>query len=118
MSWIEACDLSQLQPGRGLSVKIGWERIAIFWVEEKPYALRDLCPHQGALLSAGGAYAQKNGEPPIVVCPVHYWTFNLTDGVCPYHASMKAVVFPAELRDGKVWVELPGEAAPAELLQK
>jgi NAD(P)H-dependent nitrite reductase small subunit len=108
LSWQRACAFTELVPNQGISVKFDSERVALFLVNDAVYAVRDRCPHQGALLSKGGAYPQTEG-PPIVVCPVHYWTFSLTDGACPYHPNMQAVVFQAEVRDGEVWVNL-GEA--------
>ena len=44
------------------------------------FALRDICPHRAAPLSAG-RIVDKDGEGPTVECPYHGWRFR-TDGVC------------------------------------
>ena len=44
------------------------------------YAMRDICPHRAAPLSAG-RLVQKPGEPETVECCYHGWRFR-TDGVC------------------------------------
>jgi phenylpropionate dioxygenase-like ring-hydroxylating dioxygenase large terminal subunit len=44
------------------------------------YALRDVCPHRAAPLSAGRLIQDDQGEA-LVECPYHGWRFR-TDGVC------------------------------------
>jgi nitrite reductase (NADH) small subunit len=104
---VQVCEAAALQPGRGIAVKAGGKTLALFFVDGRVFAAHDLCPHAGAPLSEGGAYLE--GGVPVVVCPSHYWMFSLEDGRCPYHKDMQARVFAAELRDGAVWVDLPGE---------
>lgn len=106
MSRTRVCDFHELVESQGRSFKVGDERVAVFRVGQTVYALRDICPHAGAPLSNGAAYPGDDGKP-VVVCPVHYWLFSLEDGTCPYHAGMQAVVFPAAVEEGAVWVELP-----------
>ena len=44
------------------------------------YAMRDICPHRAAPLSAG-RLVERPGEGETVECPYHGWRFR-TDGVC------------------------------------
>lgn len=44
------------------------------------FAMRDICPHRAAPLSAGRLVADKGGAE-VVECPYHGWTFR-PDGVC------------------------------------
>ena len=44
------------------------------------YAMRDICPHRAAPLSAG-RLVEHDGEGETVECPYHGWRFR-TDGVC------------------------------------
>ena len=104
---VRACEVAALVPNRGIAVEAGGFRLAVFSVEGRVFALRDLCPHAGAPLSAGGAYLEEG--IPVVVCPVHYWMFSLEDGRCPYHPAMQATAYAAQIEDGAVWVELPGQ---------
>jgi nitrite reductase/ring-hydroxylating ferredoxin subunit len=75
-----------------------------FLLNDHVYAIRDLCPHQGALLSEGAAYAQPGG--PIVLCPVHWWSFSLIDGKATSDPCYQAVVYETKVEDGKVLVRL------------
>jgi phenylpropionate dioxygenase-like ring-hydroxylating dioxygenase large terminal subunit len=50
----------------------------------KVFALRDICPHRAAPLSAGKI------EDGAIECPYHGWRFGLTDGQCTHIPSMCA----------------------------
>ncbi len=77
------------------------------------FAMRDLCPHRGIPLSAGWF----DGET--VECKYHGWRFEPCSGRCTEIPSLTsfemldatkiyASAFPAEERDGYVWVYVPG----------
>jgi len=77
------------------------------------YAMRDICPHRAAPLSAG-RLVHKAGEPETVECPYHGWRFG-TDGVCaaipslvddqPYEANrIRVRAYPVAESQGMVFV--------------
>ncbi len=105
LTWTAVADLVDLPPDRGLSRKVGDERIALFLVRGEVYAVRDQCPHQGALLSDGGAY-DLDGQP-VVVCPLHYWTFSLRTGVALSNEWYEAQTYPVRVEGTRVLVGLP-----------
>src|SRR5690348_1556400 len=79
--WYFAALGSELKPGRlqryeilDQPVLLGRDR------EGQVYALRDICPHRAAPLSAGRMVKDGAGREA-VECPYHGWTFR-TDGVC------------------------------------
>lgn len=79
----------------------------------KAFAMRDICPHRAAPLSAGRITPQDTVE-----CPYHGWQFR-TDGVCALIPSLvkgQAGIDPARIcvtsypvreQDGLVWVYFP-----------
>jgi phenylpropionate dioxygenase-like ring-hydroxylating dioxygenase large terminal subunit len=80
--WYFAALSSELMPGKlkryemlGEPVLIGRTRAG------EAYALRDICPHRAAPLSAGALIQDQNGSDA-VQCPYHGWTFRTADGVC------------------------------------
>jgi len=83
--WYFAALSSDLKPGRlqryeilGQPVLLGRDRAGAV------YALRDICPHRAAPLSAGRLIPLDSGDDlsrEAVECPYHGWTFR-TDGVC------------------------------------
>jgi phenylpropionate dioxygenase-like ring-hydroxylating dioxygenase large terminal subunit len=76
------------------------------------FALRDICPHRAAPLSAGRLV--KDGAGESVECPYHGWTFR-TDGVCSAIPSLvegqgleaeriRVRRYPLVERQGLVWI--------------
>ena len=86
--WYFAALGTDLKPGRlqryeilGQPVLLGRERSG------KVYALKDICPHRAAPLSAGKLLSDPAGGE-VVECPYHGWKFR-TDGAC---ASIPSLV--------------------------
>jgi phenylpropionate dioxygenase-like ring-hydroxylating dioxygenase large terminal subunit len=86
------------------------------------FAMRDICPHRAAPLSAGRV-VNKPGEGETVECPYHGWRFR-TDGVCaaipslvesqPFEADrIKVRSYPVRESQGMVfvWVSADPRAA-------
>ena len=89
----------------------------------RAFAIRDLCPHRGILLSAGRLKRAGNGSGNAseVECAYHGWRFG-TDGVCraiPSLASgqdmdvsrIKVRNYPVIERQGVIWIFMADEAA-------
>lgn len=77
-------------PGTRRQFIAGRRAIAIFNVDGSFYALRDVCPHQGAALSGGmvvgavhasqpGCYDYDGGRK-LIRCPWHGWEYDLETG--------------------------------------
>ena len=89
------------------------------------FALRDICPHRAAPLSAGHLVEGPDGAPA-VACPYHGWTFRTGDGRCAEIPSLatgqemdvgRIGVRPYPVREsqGLVWVWITGDTRnPAE----
>jgi 3-phenylpropionate/trans-cinnamate dioxygenase ferredoxin subunit len=86
--------LQEFPPGTKRRVEIGRRAIAIFNTSGRLYALRDVCPHQGAPLSRGVVLGQVRASAPgdyeydpdckYVRCPWHGWEYNLETGQSSY----------------------------------
>ncbi len=81
----------------------GRHEIAVFWDGEQAGALDNYCPHEGAMLSYG---VISRGE---VSCPLHGAVFDIRTGECLDRYTWDAERFEAEVREGRVWVRVPGE---------
>ena len=82
-----------LAPGRGMTVRLGGDYVAVFNVDGTFHAIDGNCPHMGGLLGNG----RLNGC--MVTCPIHGLRFDVTTG-SPAHGG------PA-LRTYEVKVEGP-----------
>lgn len=82
--------VAEIKPGQRKIVEVEGKSIGVFNVKGTFYALRNICPHQGAPLclgslkgtmlpSAPGEYIwAREGE--ILRCPWHGWEFDVTNG--------------------------------------
>lgn len=83
------------------------------------YAMRDICPHRAAPLSAG-RLVEHDGEGETIECPYHGWRFR-TDGVCaaipslcegqgPQAELIKVRSYPVRESQGMVFVWMASDA--------
>jgi nitrite reductase/ring-hydroxylating ferredoxin subunit len=109
-------------PGSQRRVEIEGRGVAIFNVDGEFRALRDVCPHQGAELSAGvvvrsvtadqpGAYAM-DLDRVLVRCPWHGWEFDLATGQswCD-PARQRTRAYPVSIEHGDALMAGAGEVA-------
>ena len=112
------CRLSELPPGERRIVDVEGRSIGVFNVAGELYALRNVCPHQGAPLCRGlvtGTMAdskpgefdwQREGE--ILRCPWHGWEFELKSGRSVFNPhrtrvrSYQVTVEPSEHEDPRI----------------
>lgn len=115
--------LSELPPGSRKIVDVNGRSIGVFNVDGRLYALRNVCPHQGAPLCLGAvaatAHPSAPGEylwsdrPNVIVCPWHGWEFELATGksvfnphgtrVRAYDVTVESVdTFPLTVEDDGV----------------
>ncbi len=82
------------------------------------FALRDICPHRAAPLSAGRLQTEPNGAEA-VECPYHGWRF-ATDGACVAVPSLaegqdldigriRVRRYPVAESQGLVWIWMPSD---------
>jgi nitrite reductase/ring-hydroxylating ferredoxin subunit len=98
--WSPVVAASDLESGDGGVFRVRGVPIALYKRAGRYHALGARCPHAGSLLSE---FATDDGT---ALCPSHGWEFRLTDGGCTAHATQRVPVYPAEERDGVVWVRV------------
>ncbi len=67
-------ETSDVPPGSAIAVEIKGQRLALFNIDGKFYAIDATCPHSGGPLSEGDV------DETAVTCPWHGASFNLADG--------------------------------------
>ncbi len=115
---IDVGPLERFVEGQVTRVDAGGHDIAIVrWKDDKVYAVRNYCPHQGGPLCEGyvgptittanravpGALVADDTQP-VIVCPWHKWEFCLDDGGSLWDRSYRAKTYPTEVKDGRVLV--------------
>ena len=74
--------------------------IGLFRTKDGVFAIDGICPHSGGPLSTG--YRAGN----TAVCPWHGWQFDVTSGQHRTSPTICQQTFPAEVRDGIVYVDV------------
>ena len=94
----EVCEFDSITEGHARVVSMGGERIAIYKHEGKPYALSNVCRHQGGPLGEGRIV------DGCVTCPWHGYQYKPDTGTSPPPYNDKVATFEATVIDGKVRV--------------
>ncbi|TBL74687.1 Rieske (2Fe-2S) protein [Paenibacillus thalictri] len=115
--------VSEIAPGSHKLVEAGGRSIGVYNVGGQFYALRNICPHQGAelckgltkplVVSSGPGHFAYEREGEIVRCPWHQWEFDIKTGcmiVDPATRTMSYEVtvemFGVSVEEGSVIVRM------------
>jgi nitrite reductase/ring-hydroxylating ferredoxin subunit len=105
--FVRAGSLEELK-AKGRLVAHGRHRpILVVHDKGRVFALDNRCPHMGFPLDRGSV------EDGTLTCHWHHARFDLASG-CTFDLWADDVpTCPAEVRDGEVWVRLPGATTPS-----
>ncbi len=98
--FFRVCSTDDLVNNSGKRFIIDDVDVAIFRVDEKIYALSNVCPHQHSPLIYDGFL-----EDGCVVCPAHGWMFSLETGKTPTGQS-GLNSFEVRVENGDVFVKV------------
>jgi nitrite reductase/ring-hydroxylating ferredoxin subunit len=101
-----AAPLADVQAAGCLVVQVDHHAIAVFARNGRVHAIDNRCPHMGFPLQRGSV---RDG---ILTCHWHHARFDLATGGTfdPWADDVR--VFPVEIRDGEVWVDVAAHADP------
>ncbi|MBU0475836.1 MAG: nitrite reductase small subunit NirD [Bacteroidetes bacterium] len=99
----KVCKVSKLNENEGQHFKVNEIDVALFKVDDKVYALNNICPHQHANIMHDGFI--ENGT---VICPAHGWGFNLCNGKMQ-DAGAKLDSYEVKIVDEFVYVKVFGK---------
>jgi 3-phenylpropionate/trans-cinnamate dioxygenase ferredoxin subunit len=96
--------LKELSDEAASRFEVGGRTIAAALIDERVYAIDDVCSHADYSLSEGELYASELE----LECPKHGSTFSLVDGTpqC-LPATAPVVVYAADIDGDDVYVEIP-----------
>ncbi len=98
---IQIARVSELAPGQYKSVEIEGERIALFNIDGKFYAIQDMCTHDRGILTGGTLTGY------IIECPRHGAQFDVRTGAVvrlPAYVGLK--VYPVSIEGDDVFITL------------
>ena len=110
-SFRTVCKVHDVPAGEGKVVVVGRKILALFRVEDRFYAVDDVCPHMGASLGSGYL------EGDTVTCPWHAWRFRVTDGAWADNPRGKLNIgcYPVRVEGDEVQIEMPDPLQPEAL---
>lgn len=103
MVWMKAATAAEVKERGVIGVEVGGEEIALYWVDDAPYATHDVCTHAFARLSEGFL----DGE--CIECPIHQALFNVKTGeviAAPAYTAVKT--YPCRVEGDDVQVDIGG----------
>ena len=89
-----------LAEGQAMLAQVDGQRIALFHVGERYYALEASCPHEGGPLADGTIEALR------IICPWHGYDFHLNTGECGLDPGLRALTYPVKIQDGDLLIEM------------
>jgi nitrite reductase (NADH) small subunit len=100
---VELIPLARCRRGSGTFVAHGGFELAVFRLTEPERVIvtDNACPHASGNLSGGEVHGA------IVKCPWHHWEFDLDRAECVHSQRARLRTYPAEVRNGLVYVLLP-----------
>ena len=98
--FIRAARLADLQNKGYLTVQIEGHTVALFYHNERAYAVDNRCPHMGFPLDKGSV----NGG--ILTCYWHYARFDIASGGTFDQWADDVRAFPVDVRGEEVWVDV------------
>jgi nitrite reductase (NADH) small subunit len=112
MAWIDAGALDAI-PRRGARVlHVDGERVAVFRTsDDKVFALRDACPHQGGPLSQGIVHGNS------VTGPLHDWDIDLATGRATGPDEGSTPAYEARIEQGRVLLDVIPAAKAGETIE-
>jgi nitrite reductase/ring-hydroxylating ferredoxin subunit len=105
--WVAVAAAGDLPPGASLAARAGAAEVAVFNVDGELRAVEGRCLHRGGSLAEGMV------DGGVVVCPRHWWRYDLRTGERQGDRRLRLSCYPVRVRDGRVEVMIP--AARAEL---
>ena len=103
MEFVKVAKKSEINIGCSKRVLVGNEEVALWRIDDRIFAIRNVCPHQHhASLHQGSL------EGATVTCPMHGWKFSLETGEV-LEGEGKTKVFQVQMKGDDIYVERPVE---------
>ena len=115
---VDACSTQELVEGRPTVVKVKGREIAVIQWRGEVHAVRNICPHQTQSLSSGHVRSSFSAEAdrisrllvddddPVLVCPVHTWSFSLRTGQCAVDEGLRVRRYDTVVADGRILIDV------------
>jgi 3-phenylpropionate/trans-cinnamate dioxygenase ferredoxin subunit len=98
--WIDVIDQNALENGENMVIDVEGTAVALFKLDDKFYALEDVCTHDGGEIASGML------EGDEIICPRHGARFCIKTGVVTAAPAYENInCFPVRIENGRVQVK-------------
>jgi len=103
---VRVAAVGEIPAGTGKGFDVAGRLLAVFHVGDgRYYATSAVCPHEDGPLDEG--LLEGGPDRPVVTCPWHAFSFDLTTGACLVDPDLNVPVYPVVLEGSDLFVELP-----------
>lgn len=113
MNWTPVCSSDDLIPDAGVALRLGQQRIALFYLpQEQPslYAVDHCDPATNAPVIARGIVGDLQGDL-VVASPLHKQHYRLSDGSCLEDEALRLTVWPVRREADRIMIATGTQAA-------
>lgn len=99
--WVRVCRADEVRGDQGKGVEVNGVPLGLYRLQDRCFALGDVCSHAFALLSTGFV------EDELVECPLHQARFEIRTGKSLDDIAPDDVkTYPVKIENGDVFVQL------------
>lgn len=99
--FVEVANVADLPVGRAKSCAIPGRTIALYHTPHGFFATDNTCPHRGGPLGEGDLLGNE------IVCPWHFWSFDVTTGEDCVDPYLRIVTHEVKVEGDRVLVRQP-----------
>ncbi|OAI08216.1 nitrite reductase small subunit [Methylomonas methanica] len=109
-TWIDVCDLNDLQPDSGICALVAGKQVALFYLTKTNmvYAVGNFDPIGKANVLSRGMIGDLAGEP-MLASPLYKQHYSLKTGACFEYEDIKIDTFPVRIDNNRVAVKIEAE---------
>ena len=96
--YIFVANIHDIPQGKGRVFKFEGRSVAVFRVDDRCFAINNICPHQGGSLGKGKL------KGFVVSCPWHHQQFDIRTGFGPDGGGYCVVSYAVKVEEGNVFV--------------
>ena len=109
-TWIDVCDLDDLQPDSGVCALVAGRQVALFYISktQQVFAVANFDPIGKANVLSRGMIGDLGGEP-MLASPLYKQHYSLRSGACFEDAGIKIETYLVRIDNNRIAVKLETE---------
>ncbi|MDW7649865.1 MAG: Rieske (2Fe-2S) protein [Bacillota bacterium] len=101
-NWVAVIVAEKPTEGKAVKAKADGKPVLLAKVNDKLYAMDNVCPHLGCFLHRGDLSGH------LITCPCHDWVFDIRTGEFTAAPEIKIPVFPVKTKNGEILILMEG----------